>query len=219
MDYQIDFNNVGHYFETPQGRISLFEDLSLSFTSGTTHAIVGPSGVGKSSLLSLAAGLEPPRIGDIIFSCDEKRISAPELRLKSGFVFQQFHLMQELDAIGNIALPLRLKGNKNAYDIANNWLKKIGLEDRAHHKPTQLSGGEQQRVAIARAFVTQPAFIFADEPTGNLDEKTSDIVADLMFDFSEESGSSLIIVTHSTALAERADNCYALSGARLEKIS
>ncbi len=132
------------------------------------------------------------------------KMSPVKLRQRSGFVFQQFHLMQELDALGNIALPMRLNGNKQAYDIARKWLKKINLEDRANHKPTQLSGGEQQRVAIARAFVSSPAFIFADEPTGNLDEVTSSDVTDLMFDFAKDTGSALIIVTHSTALAERA---------------
>lgn len=218
MDHQIELKDVGHYFDTPHGRISLFDKLSLSFAGGSTHAIVGPSGVGKSSLLSLAAGLEPPRLGQIIFTCDGDQISTVKLRQRSGFVFQQFHLMQELDALGNIALPLRLNGNKQAYDVAREWLKKINLDDRANHKPTQLSGGEQQRVAIARAFVTNPAFIFADEPTGNLDEATSGNVADLMFDFASETGSALIIVTHSSALAERADNCFALSEAQIEKI-
>lgn len=218
MDHQIELKDIGHYFDTPHGRISLFENLSLSFPGGSTHAIVGPSGVGKSSLLSLAAGLEPPREGDIVFTCDGRQISPIKLRQRSGFVFQQFHLMQELDALGNIALPLRLKGNKQANEIARNWLTKINLQDRANHKPTQLSGGEQQRVAIARAFVTNPAFIFADEPTGNLDEATSNDVADLMFDFAQETGSALVIVTHSSALAERADNCFALSEAHLEKI-
>jgi len=215
---KIMLKNVGHYFDTPHGRVSLFDNLSLSLNSHTTHAIVGPSGVGKSSLLSLAAGLEMPRMGDIIFTCEGRQISTVELRQKSGFIFQQFHLMQELDALGNIALPLRLKGNREAYDIASDWLAKIGLEDRANHKPAQLSGGEQQRVAIARAFVASPTFIFADEPTGNLDEQTSGSVADLMFDFAADSGCALIIVTHSRELADRADKCFALSHAHLEQI-
>ena len=215
---KIELEKVGHYFDTPHGRVSLFDDLSLTLTSQNTHAIIGPSGVGKSSLLSLAAGLETPKAGEIKFTCDDQQISIVELRKRSGFIFQQFHLMDELDALGNIALPLRLKGNRNANDIASEWLAKIGLEDRAYHKPTQLSGGEQQRVAIARAFVADPAFVFADEPTGNLDEQTSESVADLMFDFAANSNCALIIVTHSRELADRADNCFALSHANLELV-
>ena len=215
---KIILENVGHYFDTPRGRISLFDNLSLSIDGQRTYAIVGPSGVGKSSLLSLAAGLELPRSGDIQFSHEGRPITILELRQISGFIFQQFHLLQELDALGNIALPLRLKGNRNAYDIASDWLAKIGLADRAKHKPTELSGGEQQRVAIARAFVTSPAFIFADEPTGNLDEQTSDSVAELMFEFAADSGCALVIVTHSKELAARADHCFELSHAHLEQI-
>ncbi|WP_108811847.1 ATP-binding cassette domain-containing protein [Sphingorhabdus sp. Alg231-15] len=218
MKNQIALNNVSHYFETPHGRISLFDDLSLNISGQSSLAITGPSGVGKSSLLSLAAGLEPPRDGEISFTCEGQQISIVELRQKSGFIFQQFHLLEELDALGNIALPLRLKGNRKANEIARNWLDKIGLSDRANHKPNQLSGGEQQRVAIARAFVTDPVFIFADEPTGNLDAQTSTGVSDLMFDFAKQTGSALVIVTHSEELAQRAEKCFALSDTGLEQI-
>ncbi len=218
MKNQIALKNVSHYFETPHGRISLFDDLSLNISDQSSLAITGPSGVGKSSLLSLAAGLEPPRDGEISFTCEGQQISIVELRQKSGFIFQQFHLLEELDALGNIALPLRLKGNRNANEIARNWLDKIGLSGRANHKPNQLSGGEQQRVAIARAFVTDPVFIFADEPTGNLDAQTSTGVSDLMFDFAKQTGSALVIVTHSEELAQRAEKCFALSDTGLEQI-
>ena len=218
MKSQIELNNVGHYFETPHGRISLFDELSFTISGEDTLAIMGPSGVGKSSLLSLAAGLETPKTGEISYTCDGQPFSTVQLRKRSGFIFQQFHLLQELDALGNIALPLRLRGNRNAYDIAAGWLEKIDLVDRAKHKPTQLSGGEQQRIAIARAFVTDPAFIFADEPTGNLDAKTSRNVSDLMFDFAKESGCALVIVTHSAELAQRAEKCFELSGSHLEQV-
>ncbi len=218
MKNQIALKNVSHYFETPHGRISLFDDLSLNISDQSSLAITGPSGVGKSSLLSLAAGLEPPRDGEISFTCEGQQISIVGLRQKSGFIFQQFHLLEELDALGNIALPLRLKGNRNANEIARNWLDKIGLSGRANHKPNQLSGGEQQRVAIARAFVTDPVFIFADEPTGNLDARTSTGVSDLMFDFAKQTGSALVIVTHSEELAQRAEKSFALSDTGLEQI-
>lgn len=218
MDTHIALNGVSHFFDTARGRISLFDNLSLTFEGGTTSAIVGPSGVGKSSLLSLAAGLEPPKEGEITFSLDGKRLSTIELRRVSGFVFQQFHLLPELDALGNVALPLRLSGNKQANAIAADWLKKVDLDDRAGHKPSQLSGGEQQRVAIARAFATDPKFVFADEPTGNLDAATSSTISDLMFDFADETKAALIVVTHSDDLASRASNCFALSPSGIERV-
>ncbi len=218
MKNTINLQKISHHFDTPDGKITLFEDLSLCLNNHSTHAIIGPSGAGKSSLLTLAAGLEVPRAGTVEFTLDSKPSDMISIRQNSGFIFQQFHLMHELDAIGNVALPLRLKGNKNAYKIAEEWLSKIGLQDRAHHRPNQLSGGEQQRIAIARAFVTNPAFVFADEPTGNLDENTSANVADLMFDFAVESGCALILVTHSRELAARADTCHKLHHRRLEQI-
>lgn len=216
MQNTIELNNISHHFDTTSERIKLFQGLSQVIHSGETLAIVGPSGAGKSSLLSIAAGLEMPATGEICFTINGGRVDALEMRANSGFIFQQFHLMPELDAIGNLALPLRLKGNRAAFDIAAQWLDKVGLKERARHKPHQLSGGEQQRVAVARAFVTQPKFIFADEPTGNLDARTSDSVADLMFDCAKEVGAGLIVVTHSNRLAVRAQKCLRLERGQLE---
>ncbi len=216
MQNTIELNNISHHFDTTSERIKLFQGLSQVIHTGETLAIVGPSGAGKSSLLSIAAGLEMPATGEIHFTIDGGRVDALEMRANSGFIFQQFHLMPELDAIGNLALPLRLKGNRAAFDIAAEWLDKVGLKERARHKPHQLSGGEQQRVAVARAFVTQPKFIFADEPTGNLDARTSDSVADLMFDCAKEAGAGLIVVTHSNRLAARAQKCLRLERGQLE---
>ena len=218
MQNHIELKKISHYFDTTKERINLFSDLSLSIDAGKAHAIVGPSGAGKSSLLMLAAGLDAPKGGETTVKLDGKRATPIELRARSGFIFQHFHLMNELDALGNLALPLRLKGKRNAYDTARIWLERVGLKDRASHKPNQLSGGEQQRIAVARAFVTKPAFIFADEPTGNLDENTSDKIADLMFDFATESDTALVLVTHSRRLAARADKEHRLEHGRLEQI-
>jgi len=216
MPDTIELNSISHHFDTARERIELFRGLSCTIRADQTLAIVGPSGAGKSSLLSIAAGLEKPAGGQVRFTMAGTQVDALTMRANSGFIFQQFHLMPELDAIGNLALPLRLKGHRDAFDVAARWLEKVGLKDRARHRPHQLSGGEQQRIAVARAFVTAPRFIFADEPTGNLDMHTSDSVAGLMFDCARETGCGLVIVTHSKALALRADKSLLLADGRLE---
>lgn len=217
MHDTIMLDRIGHYFDTVSERIELFRELSCTFRADQTVAIVGPSGAGKSSLLAIAAGLEDPAGGEVRFTIDGARVDALTMRARSGFIFQQFHLMPELDAIGNLALPLRLKGDRDAFDRAADWLEKVGLKDRARHRPHQLSGGEQQRIAVARAFVAGPRFIFADEPTGNLDMQTSASVAELMFDCARETGCGLVIVTHSKGLAMRADQCLLLEAGQLEE--
>lgn len=212
----IELLGISHHFDTATERIELFHDLSCTILTGSSVAIVGPSGAGKSSLLSIAAGLEKPAGGIVRFTIDGVTVDPLTMRANSGFIFQQFHLLPELDAIGNLALPLRLKGNRNAFAVAGRWLERVGLADRARHRPHQLSGGEQQRIAVARAFVTAPRFIFADEPTGNLDTQTSQGVADLMLGCARETGCGLVIVTHSERLAARADTCLRLAAGRLE---
>ncbi len=216
MPDTIELNRISHHFDTTSERIELFQSLSCTIRADETLAIIGPSGAGKSSLLSIAAGLEIPAGGDVRFTIDGAQVDALTMRASSGFIFQQFHLMPELDAIGNLALPLRLKGNRDAFDIAALWLERVGLKDRARHRPHQLSGGEQQRIAVARAFVTAPRFIFADEPTGNLDRHTSESVARLMFDCARETGCGLVIVTHSRQLAMRADASLLLDAGQLK---
>ena len=216
MQDTIKLDNLSHHFDTASERITLFRRLSCTIRADETLAIVGASGAGKSSLLSIAAGLESPADGSVSFTIDGQQVDALTMRANAGFIFQQFHLMPELDAIGNLALPLRLKGNRDAFDIAALWLKKVGLENRAGHRPHQLSGGEQQRIAVARAFVTAPRFIFADEPTGNLDMHTAESVAELMFDFARETKCGLVIVTHSKPLAMRAGRSLLLAGGQLE---
>ncbi|MFY7915032.1 MAG: ABC transporter ATP-binding protein [Rubrivivax sp.] len=216
MTDTIELKDIGHHFDAGRERVELFRGLSCTVRGDQTLAIIGPSGAGKSSLLSIAAGLEQPAVGRVCCTIDGAPADAWTLRARSGFIFQQFHLLPELDAIGNLALPLRLKGHRDAFNVAARWLERVGLKDRARHRPHQLSGGEQQRVAVARAFVNAPRFIFADEPTGNLDVQTAESVAGLMFDCARETGCGLVIVTHSKALAMRADKTLLLSDGRLE---
>lgn len=219
MTDTIELQGISHHFDTASERIELFRGLSCTIRADQTLAIVGPSGAGKSSLLSIAAGLEKPAGGKVCFTMAGAPVDALTMRANLGFIFQQFHLMPELDALGNLALPLRLKGHRNAFDVAAVWLDKVGLKDRARHRPHQLSGGEQQRVAVARAFVTAPRFIFADEPTGNLDMHTSESVAGLMFDCARETGCGLVIVTHSKPLALRTDKSWLLTDGRLVPVA
>lgn len=216
MKTAIELDDIRHEFTTGTDRIRLFDNLHLTIRTGQTLAIVGPSGAGKSSLLSIAAGLEAPSGGKARFFIEGAPVDARTLRAHSGFIFQQFHLMPELDAIGNLALPLRLKGDRHAFDKAADWLAKIDLSARARHRPHQLSGGEQQRIAVARAFISGAPFIFADEPTGNLDARTSESVTSIMFDCAAQTDCGLVIVTHSQRLAAQADTRLHLEAGRLE---
>ncbi|MFT4925335.1 MAG: putative ABC transport system ATP-binding protein [Phenylobacterium sp.] len=215
INKRIVLDAVNHHFAIKQQHITLFDNLSLTINSAKSHAIVGPSGAGKSSLLLILAGLEAPKSGSVSFYDQDVAQSINQLKKQSGFIFQQFQLLPELDAISNIALPLKLNGDKQAMIKARDWLEQVGLGGRADHKPNELSGGEQQRVAIARAFVANPGFVFADEPTGNLDEKTAEQVTDLMFECSRINHTGLVVVTHNKTLAQRADVCFELRGGRL----
>lgn len=206
----IRLDNVGQSFESSGESVVLFQDLEMTLNQGQSYAITGPSGAGKSSLLMLMSGLEQPTAGTVRFHQGEDTNSLESIRQDVGFIFQQFHLLPELTTLNNVALPLKLRGHKNAMVKAQGWLGKVGLGHRANHKPQQLSGGEQQRAAIARALVFEPRFIFADEPTGNLDRQNAAIVADTLFACCEENGAGLILVTHSDELAQRAQHVYAL---------
>ncbi len=208
-------NNVNS--EENTSTITLFENLDLSIHQGQSYAITGPSGAGKSSLLMLLSGLEKPTSGQGHFIKDNRSSTLDNLRSEIGFIFQQFHLLPELTALHNIALPLKLRGDKQAIKKAKHWLEKVGLADRVDHKPSQLSGGEQQRVAIARALVFSPKFIFADEPTGNLDQHNANEIADILFSCCQENNAGLIIVTHSKQLARKAQNIYSLANGELTK--
>jgi putative ABC transport system ATP-binding protein len=187
---------------------------------GEAVAIVGVSGSGKSTLLGLLAGLDTPSAGQIridghdLFALDEDGRAALRGRMV-GFVFQSFQLLPAMSALENVMLPLELAGERRARETASAMLERVGLAERLGHYPKQLSGGEQQRVAIARAFVSRPALLLADEPTGNLDPATGSQIIDLMFELNRERGATLLLVTHDEALSERCDRILRLAGGKL----
>ncbi len=200
--------NLGKEVNSPEGRLTILAAVDLDVEAGDTLAIVGPSGAGKSTLLALLAGLDEPSTGKVWlqgaeFSSLDEDGRARARAQQVGFVFQSFHLVPSLTAIENVMLPLELAGRRDARETAHQVLAKVGLGPRVQHYPRQLSGGEQQRVAIARAFVTQPAVLFADEPTGNLDTATGTRIIDLLFDLNRASGTTLILVTHDHSIASR----------------
>ncbi len=213
---RIELCDLSQCFLSNEHRVDLFRDLNLSIEQGHSYAITGPSGSGKSTLLMLMSGLEQPSGGKGIYVVDERTHPLSDLRRDIGFVFQQFHLLPELSALHNVALPLKLRGVKHAERQAKQWLEEVGLSHRLSHKPHQLSGGEQQRVAIARALVFEPKFIFADEPTGNLDNQSADDIADLLFSCCQRYGAGLVIVTHSESLAARAQQVFHFQNGQVE---
>lgn len=200
--------NLGKSVTTSDGMLHILSSIDLIIKSGESIAIVGESGSGKSTLIGLLAGLDTPSSGSIFLNgqsltaMDEDGRAAMRNAL-IGFVFQSFQLLPGLTALENVMLPLELSGNKQAKTIAGALLKRVGLAHRLSHTPKQLSGGEQQRVALARAFVTRPAILFADEPTGNLDSKTGAHIIDLLFELNQENNTTLILVTHDQGLAAR----------------
>lgn len=215
MNDFIELADAGKCYPVADQSVALFEQVQLTITKGQSTAIIGASGAGKSTLLLLSAGLETLDAGTLRYVRNGKPQTVEALRRESGFIFQQFHLLPELTALQNVALPLKLLGVKQATQQALQWLDKVGLAARAQHKPTQLSGGEQQRVAIARCMCTQPAFIFADEPTGNLDETTAQTVSDLLFSLVKAQHVGLVMVTHNNELARRCDTVLQLKNGAL----
>lgn len=200
--------------------IDILTGVNLEIKHAESLAIIGASGSGKSTLLGLLAGLDQATSGDILIGEENITLMSEDERArvrseKIGFIFQSFLLLPSLTALENVMLPLELQSNKNALTEARQLLQRVGLADRQHHYPKQLSGGEQQRVAIARAFVTQPSILFADEPTGNLDKLTGQTVIDLLFEMYRESKTTLIIVTHDDVLASHCDRCLSLQNGTL----
>lgn len=205
---------------SPDGTLTILHGVSFEIAAGETVAIIGASGAGKSTLLALLAGLDEPSSGKTwlngsdLTSLDEDGRAA--VRAKHvGFVFQSFHLLPSLTALENVMLPLELAGTGNARALAMEVLERVGLGPRAGHYPRQLSGGEQQRVAIARAFVTRPAVLFADEPTGNLDTATGARIIELLFELNRGGQTTLVLVTHDSAIANRCGRIIRLDAGRL----
>ncbi|MBU3602356.1 ABC transporter ATP-binding protein [Polynucleobacter sp. AM-25C3] len=213
---------VGKLVNTSDGDLVILHDISFQIEQGESVAIVGASGSGKSTLLSLLAGLDLPTQGQIDLMGQNLNLldedGRARLRGKSvGFVFQSFQLLPHLTALENAMLPLEIAGlsQAEAKQSAGQWLEKVGLTDRANHFPKTLSGGEQQRVALARAFINRPAILFADEPTGSLDEASGNRVIELLFELNRENSSTLVLVTHDPALAARCGRQLSLQGGRL----
>ena len=216
----LEASAVSKEVSSPEGSLTILSDVSFQVLAGESVAVVGPSGAGKSTLLALLAGLDLPSRGYVVLNkanlseLDED--GRARIRAESvGFVFQSFHLVPSLNALENVMLPLELAGHDDARSAAREIIRKVGLGDRWSHYPSQLSGGEKQRVAIARAFATEPAVLFADEPTGNLDSSTGANIMELMFELNRNSSTTLILVTHDSGLAERCDRILTLDSGRL----
>jgi putative ABC transport system ATP-binding protein len=215
-DLILEVKNITKEVNSPEGLLTIVKDINLSVEQGKPISLVGPSGSGKTTLLAIMAGLDLPTRGTVtllgseITALDEDKRA--QIRGKDvGFVFQSFHLMPRLSALDNVMLPLEISGDPNAMDKAQEALGQVGLAKRSKHFATQLSGGEKQRVAIARAIVNKPKILFADEPTGNLDKKSSGAITDLLFSINELINTTLVLVTHDLVLAEKCDEVFELS--------
>lgn len=200
--------------------LKVLHEISFSIEAGESLAIVGPSGSGKTTLLGLAAGLDQSDEGSVTINQIKLNSLSEDERAQVrnehvGFIFQNFQLIPTLSALENVMVPLELRGDKGASAIAQDLLAQVGLAQRADHYPSQLSGGEQQRVAIARAFSNEPKILFADEPTGNLDEETGQKIEDLLFTLNREKGTALVLVTHDAELAQKTDHVIHLKGGKL----
>jgi putative ABC transport system ATP-binding protein len=211
---------ISKQVSSPEGTLTILEGVDLSIQAGETVAIVGASGVGKSTLLALLAGLDEPSEGRIWLNGSELTVLDEDGRAAVrarhvGFVFQSFHLVPSLTAIENVMLPLELAGRSGARQAAAEVLARVGLSSRLEHYPRQLSGGEQQRVAIARAFVTRPALLFADEPTGNLDAITGQRIIELLFELNSSAQTTLVVVTHDHAIAQRCGRTIRIDAGRI----
>ena len=202
------------------GTLNVLRDIDFDVLPGDSLAIIGPSGSGKTTLLGLCAGLDRASAGSVslkgivLDDLDEDQ-RARVRNLHVGFVFQNFQLIPTLTTLENVMVPVELRGEKGVYDLGMELLERVGLSDRSTHYPVQLSGGEQQRVALARAFINRPSLLFVDEPTGNLDADTSAMVESLLFALNEESGTTLVTVTHNLDLARRTQRIIRLSGGRI----
>ena len=216
----LEVQNLVKKFKTGKKELVVLDDISFALEEKSSIAVVGPSGSGKTTLLGLCAGLDLPSSGIVslvgikLNALDEDDRAYVRNR-NVGFVFQNFQLLSTLTAIENVMIPLELRGEKGITNKAKEVLDRVGLGDRMTHYPSQLSGGEQQRVAMARAFISAPKILFADEPTGNLDEETAKTVTDLLFKINKEEGTTLVLVTHNLQLAENTNRILQLKGGKL----
>ena len=222
MSYILETTNLTKTYPSGISQLTVLDAVNVQIPTGSTASIVGPSGSGKTTLLGLCAGLDRASSGTVVL--DGKDITnftegeRAELRRKSiGFIFQNFQLMPNLTAIENVVIPAELqrKNGSETIEKAKALLERVGLGSRMKHYPKQLSGGEQQRVAIARAFIHQPKILFADEPTGNLDEESSILIEEMLFEINQELGTTLVIVTHDNELAEKTEHLIKLKGGKL----
>lgn len=216
----LNIENLTKSYSSGSRELTVLEKINFEVEEGESFAIVGPSGSGKTTLLGLCAGLDRPDSGSVeLCGTNLHKLTEDErasLRNKKvGFVFQNFQLLPTLTALENVAVPLELQGNKQATQLSRELLEKVGLGDRFDHYPSQLSGGEQQRVALARAFSNKPDILFADEPTGNLDEETGKKVVELLIELNKEAGTTLVIVTHDLELANKAQRILRLKGGKV----
>ncbi|MEJ0036238.1 MAG: ABC transporter ATP-binding protein [Gammaproteobacteria bacterium] len=220
LEIVLKVENLTKQVSSPEGLLTIVRDVSFAIEAGERVAIVGSSGAGKSTLLALLAGLDTPTSGRVLLAGTDLTALDEDgrARLRAarvGFVFQSFHLIPALTALENVMLPLELAGRSDPRRTARDALDRVGLKSRTGHYPRQLSGGEQQRVALARAFVTQPAVLFADEPTGNLDTATGGRVGDLLFEMNANSRTTIVLVTHDTTLAARCGRILRMEGGGL----
>ena len=216
----IQVNGLSKVVSTFEGELSILSDISFNVKHGESVAVVGTSGSGKSTLLSLLAGLDTASSGEVMLDGEPLHELDEEARAalraaKIGFVFQSFMLVQSLTALENVMLPAELAGEHDAKEQALALLEKVGLSHRVDHYPSQLSGGEQQRVAIARAFVGSPKILFADEPSANLDSKNGHMIESLLFDLNKQNGTTLILVTHDEALAQKCERIIQIEAGEL----
>lgn len=218
----LSVKDVSKTYQSGNRKLTVLDQVNFDIQSGESIAIVGPSGSGKTTLLGLCAGLDSSTTGSVVLNGNafEKLTEDQRAAARSrdvGFIFQNFQLLPTLTALENVMVPLELKKRKDAKEKALELLDKVGLKDRVTHYPTQLSGGEQQRVSIARAFANEPKILFADEPTGNLDTDTGEMIEDLIFDMNKEKGTTLILVTHDPQLAKRTDRIINIKGGKIQE--
>ncbi|WGK64494.1 ABC transporter ATP-binding protein [Croceiramulus getboli] len=223
MSKILKINGLRKTYTSGSKKLTVLNDISFEVEEGQTFSIVGPSGSGKTTLLGLCAGLDSPDAGSVVLcgrdlqDLDEDERAALRNE-KVGFIFQNFQLLPTLTALENVSVPLELQGEPSAQQRAQQLLEKVGLGDRLDHYPSQLSGGEQQRVALARAFSNRPQILFADEPTGNLDEETGEKVIQLLFELNQEAGTTLVIISHDLDLAKRTQQILRLKGGQIHTL-